>query len=275
MSAHHKQVSPESSQAINRLLSVFLREPCQHIKQIQKRHARLQHRLECRRNQSQTRSQLQRYLSRFHFPQQQSYQSLLARDPRSRILVSFHFSDYIYGMHFLVNRVQHLGPVKVLSQRAGSVVYWQNMRSAFGSLITDSNIELLVKSHDVLWLSALLRNPHSTLIMFCDLPAGCGEQTRVQFLQREAWFPKGPATLAVLNRVPLLPVIIVMRGQEQHVVLYPQLETAPVHEETYQDCINRLTQSLVTILEQHLLNSPDSWRYLQRLPLYFSEAKSA
>jgi len=275
MSAHQNQVSAESSQSINRLLSVFLREPCQHIKHIQVKHERLQRRLECRRNQSQTSSQLRRYLRRFHFPQQQSYQNLLASDPRSRILVSFHFCDYIYGLHFLVNKVQHPGQVKVLSQRAGSALYWQNMRSAFGSRTVTSNVELLVKSHDVLSLSEFLRCAHNTLIMFCDLPAGCGEQTRVQFLQREAWFPKGPATLAVLNRVPLLPVIIAMRGREQHIVLYPQLEVAPIHEEKYPDCINRLTQNLVAILEQHLLSSPESWRYLQRLPLYFAEAKSA
>lgn len=275
MSAHQNQVSSEPSQAINRLLSVFLREPCRRIKPIQARHERLQRHLECRRNQSQTPSQLQRYLRRFRFPQQQSYQELLASDPRSRILVSFHFCDYIYGLHFLVNQVQHPGRVKVLSQRAGSALYWQNMRSAFGSRAVTSSVELLVKSHHVLSLSEFLRSSHNTLIMFCDLPAGCGEQTRVRFLQRDAWFPKGPATLAVLNRVPLLPVINVMRGREQHIVLYPQMEAAPMHEENYPDCISRLTQNLVTILEQHLLSSPESWRYLQRLPFYFAEAKSA
>jgi len=273
--ATHKQFSvTHAEQTATGLLSVFLREPRQHIDRLQSRHDRLQARLEYNRHHPQTDSHLKRHILRFHFPQKVDYEKLLAVDSRSRILASFHFGDYVYGMHFLANNIEHPGPLKVLSQQPGSSIYRANIHAAFGVDSANEGAELLSDRQDVAALSAFLRQQQSTLILFCDLPSGCGERVCVNFLQRSAWFPRGPATLAVINRVPILPVITVAQGQKHYLILYPQLETAAQPEESLPDCIARITQCLVAILETHFRDSPEAWRYLRLLPAYFMDVKN-
>lgn len=252
-------------------LSCYLREPRHTVRRLLASHHRYQRRLDQQRHQCLSLTQLQRLRRSFCFPQQQAYADLLAADPRSRILAAFHFGNYVYGMNALLASVAHPGLVKVLSQRGASAVHWQNIEAAFGGRAPAQEVEWLSNSLEPAALSAFLRVTGNTLILFCDLPPGNGELSEVQFLGRTAWFPKGAATLAVTNRVPLLPVITLQQGRQNHIVLLPQIESTPLSGsgERSAACIERITQSLVNLLAQVLLHSPEQWRYLQGLPMYF------
>lgn len=265
-----------SALAIN-ALSLYLREPCQQVRTLLSRHARLQKQLDYKRHHLLSISQLQRLRKSFGFPGQAAYASLLARDSRARILATFHMGDYVFGMNALIASTPHAGLVRVLSQRAASTQHWQNVRKSFGTLTPGPKVELLTANTSQLQLSAILRERGNTLLLFCDLPAGNGELIKVKFLGRDAWFPRGAATLAVMNRVPLLPVITFRINQRNQIVMLPQLESRPnlARGEQSLQCIQRLTQEITNILEAVFIAFPDQWRFLPCLPLYFSAPETA
>lgn len=258
-------------------LSIYLREPCEQVRRVLNRHVRLQQRLDHQRQQLLSKSQLQRLQQSFSFPSQQAYSQLLASDSRSRILAAFHLGDYVFGMNALVASVPHRGVVRVLSQQAATANQWQNVRAAFGARTHGPEAELLTANTAPSQLSTFLRKRGSTLLLFCDLPVGNGELVKVRFLGRDAWFPRGAATLAVANRVPVLPVITFRQGRRNQIAVLPQLESVPKHHagERSSHRVQQLTQALVNILQQFFLWSPEQWRFLQSLPLYFDPAAAA
>jgi len=255
-----------------RALSLYLREPCDEVRRVLRRHARYHQRLEYNRHHFLSTSHLQHLQKSFQFSQQQEYAQLLHADPRSRILAAFHCGDYVFGMNAFVCSVAHSGMVRVLSQRAASAAHWQNIRTAFGTGARGPEAEMLRANTTQTDLSAFLRASNNTLMLFCDLPAGNGECIKVKFLGRDAWFPRGAATLAVANRVPLLPLICLPQGRRNQIVLFPQLESSSNNNshEPIAVRVQRLTQSLANILEQVVLLNPAHWRYLPSLPLFFT-----
>ena len=291
-SRRKKQPQVLSQAAHCRALSLYLREPCAAMRGLLRRHARYQRRLDYNRHHVLSSAQLQRLQQSFEFSQQQAYAQLLHSDPRSRIVAAFHCGDYVFGMNAFVSSVIHDGMVKVLSQRAATAAHWQNIRTAFGAGARGQEAELLRVDTAPTDLSAFLRARNNTLLLFCDLPAGNGERIKVKFLGRDTWFPRGATTLAVANRVPLLPVISLPQGRGNQILLFPQLESASssgVNTDANADTdintntntnshvdeaialrVQRLTQSLADILEQVVLLDPVHWRYLPSLPLYFT-----
>ena len=258
-----------------RLLSVYLREPSTEIQRLLTLHARFQQQLECRRNQCQSVSSMRQHLRRFHFSQHADYARLLRADLRSRIVVTYHCGDFVYGMHTLVHSAPHPGQVKVLSLASASAACWHNVRAGFGAQAHGPEAELLIAATSAADVSAYLRSGSNTLLVFCDLPAGNGAVASVKFLRRTAWFPKGPATLAVLNRVPLLPVITYTHRGQNEIVLFPQIESARETGEPLSACVSRITQQLIDILERFFIQYPAQWRYLQALPRYFEPPDAA
>lgn len=289
-------------------LSLYLREPRRRVESLLVKNTRLQSRLDFNRDHRLSIPHLQQLAQSFRISEPEAYCRLLADDSRSRIIAAFHLGDYVYGMNALLASVPHTGLVRVLSQRAACAEHWRNIERAFNGRVPGQEAELLVGDTTPAQLSALLRGRSNTLLLFCDLPVGNGVVTRVKFLGRDAWFPRGAATLAVMNRVPLLPVFCYTGGlyrneqhlNEQHfnkqhfnerhfneqrcnkphfnrhqseVFVLPQLECAPrVRQgESYTQCIQRITQALVMILEEVLICAPEQWRYLAYLPRYFSD----
>jgi lauroyl/myristoyl acyltransferase len=119
-------------------------------------------------------------------------------------------------------------------------------------------------------LSTLLRRGNCTLVLFCDVSAECGARTAVRFLGRQAWFSRGPATLAVINRVPLVPVLCTNDANQSWIDITSPLDPVPHADESVRDCVDRLTQQLVSHFEDYFRASPEQWRYLHQLPLYFT-----
>ena len=274
-----------SASALN-ALSLYLREPHRRVESLLAENARLQSRLDCNRSHLLSMPQLQQLTQSFRISEPEIYRRLLADDSRSRILAAFHLGDYVYGLNALVASVPHTGLVRVLSQRAASTEHWRNIERAFNGRVPGQEAEWLIGNRNPAELSALLRRRGNTLVLFCDLPAGSGVVTQVKFLGRDAWFPRGAASLAVMNRVPLLPVFCYTAGQcskglhhkekpfnkqQSEVFVLPQLESAPRirQGENHTQCIQRLTQTLVQILEEVLIRAPEQWRYLPCLPRYF------
>ncbi len=225
--------------------------------------------LEHRRNHPLPPPELRRLVAGLHFPQKGKLRELIEADPRSRLLVSYHFGDYIYGLNLLGAGIGDRAKVYYLSQARGSDGYFQNIRRAFGNRAQGPESQLIVDESDISTLAPLLRSPGVQFVTFCDLTGQFGDTAGVDFLQRPACFPRGPALLSLTNRIPMLPVINWFDGDRVQIVLGEQLEPERIRGESLAAASDRLTAALTRFFEPFFRTSPEQWRYLGALPLYF------
>ena len=82
-------------------VSIYLREPRGSAANFLLRNRLFVRQLENRRNTLMNCRKISRYCKNFKMGQRQEYLALLSTDQRSRILVSYHFGEYVYGMNYL------------------------------------------------------------------------------------------------------------------------------------------------------------------------------
>lgn len=251
-----------------RSISFYLREPLRQTRRLLRANHRHLARLHRLRNKPQRRGFLRRYAAGFEIPDRDAISELLCSDSRSRVIATFHFGDFVFGL----NQFSLLAPASrrqfFLSQEVQPAVCYDNLRKAFGTGGATGNQQLLKTTASGTGLSALLRQPGTDLYLFVDLPPGHGELCAVDFLGRPAFFPRGAASLAVLNRVPLLPVICLARGGGNQVLVSRQFEPDYCRRISAPARISAMTQALVALLEA-CHGELAQWRYLSLLPDYF------
>ena len=253
------------------LLSIYLREPLTTTSEILVKNVRFLDEIEHRRNTALTKTELQQWRSSIHIARSQDYREQAAHDEGSRIIASFHFGDFIYGLNALMCLE---GPHRrrlVYSQAKGSDAYYHNMRHCFGGRALTHDAQLTAAEADPLGLAQSLRKGNCTLVMFCDLPPSYGETTAVEFLGREAWFPKSPALLALTTKTPLIPVINLKNRRQNHLRIVDAIEPFRRLDESLEAAVQRITQELIGLLEAYLRRQPEQWRYLQVMPIYFAK----
>ena len=259
------------SQEFYRWMSVYLREPLRIVKTILAKNIIFQRQLEYRRSHTLDSFRLDCQRKSIVFEQPREYSEQISDDKRSRIIAAYHFGDFVYGMNYLGCFEDADRARVVLSQIDATPQYFDNMRRAFGEKVAGRDSQLLSSQSNMLVLSALLRCGNCTLVLFCDLPNGFGELVRVNFLKRKAWFPKGTATLSIVNQTPILPVINYFDGKLNKIVIGRQIEPYLKIDELLEDGVVRITQTLVSFFECFFTRYPEQWRYLQKLPLYFTD----
>lgn len=252
-------------------LSSLLHEPEQQVQQWLQRNRSYLARVERFRNKTQPRARLQAHKASFRFQQRQEFEELIHLDSRSRILLGFHFGDFIYGNNVVADSEPGSRRQCFLTQLPPTDHFLRNMRSCFGEEQFNNRQQLIADNTTSAELAAHLRRPQCSLLSFVDLPVGFGERVEVNFLGRRAWFPKGPATLALVCKIPLLPVINWWDGRLNRIQLFEQIEPRIATGETLQQATTRITQSLAGILESVLLQHPWQWRFLTALPAFFVE----
>lgn len=256
-------------------VAAFLREPQTRASRLLSANRKWLAELEHWRNRRQQKAALQRHIALLRFPQQRNLQELISNDPRSRLLVSYHFGDYIYGLNLLAAGISERATVRFLSEAPGSAAYFANVENAFGSKAIRPPSQLLAAEASMNHLTPLLRGRGVQFITFCDLTDHYGSPVEVDFLCRAAWFPRGPAILSLTNRVPLLPVINWFDGARGQLVLGEQMEPERFRGETLAEAASRMTAKLIRFFEPFFRNNPEQWRYLGALPLYFIQAGAA
>ncbi len=268
--AWHGTNSPSQAQALRSALSRILREPQQEVKALLDRNWRYLAQVEKYRNRRLSPSTVHKHIDSFRFEQSDEYQQLLQQDSRSRLIVSFHFGDFVYGPNIVASFEGASRKQYFLTQLESTPEFLANWRAGFSHRRTRQPKQLIVSATSAVQLIRLLQIPDTTLLTFADLPPGFGRCTQVKLLGREAVFPSGPATLSVLSQVPMVPVLNVeVRGMNQ-VIAFPQLEPSLKIGESREQKVERLTQNLATILETALLEYAWQWRYLSLFPAYFA-----
>ncbi len=251
------------------ILSRYLHEPNSAMLQLLRKHRRYFNEVNRFRHRRQSPQVLDRHLASFQFQQRHEFDELQRHYPGSRILVSYHFGDFIYGNNLvagceIAGRQQYY-----LTQLPSSDAFLSNMHYCFGKDGFSNREQITANAVSAATLVRKLRSERCSLLTFVDLPSGFGERIRVSFLDRQAWFPKGPAVLSLASGAPILPVIHCRTGNSNHIQLFPLLEARKFHGESLLQASTRLTQSLVTILERALRRYPWQWRFLSLLPTYF------
>lgn len=254
-------------------IALAIRQPVNAISCLLAKNRLHNSRFEQRRNRVERSSLVQRYCEGFKIPQREDYLGLIQKDRRSRIIVSFHCGDFLYGCASLLVLDGSKRRKYVMSLNRSSNACYSNLAAGFSRQIPGPECELLLGETDASTLSQILRAGNASILLFCDIPPGLIETTAVNFLNRPAWFSIGPAILALANRVPLLPLINYSTKNSSYVRLATQIEPVLLPSETLHGGAKRITQSLATFFESVFLENPEQWRFLSLLPRYFSEPK--
>lgn len=256
-------------------VSALLREPRARTRRLLAANEQWLAALEHRRNNRLARTALRRHTARLHFPQAQNLRQLLDDDPRPRLLASYHFGDYIYGLNLLGATVNTRAKAIYLSETPGGAAYFANMKRAFGAAAMGPDARLSARDASGAGLAPLLRREGLQIIIFCDPGEPVGGRAEVDFLYRQARFSRGPALLSLTNRIPLLPVINWFDGEREQIVLGAQLEPERFNGETVAQAAARITAELVRFFEPFFRLNPEQWRHLGALPRYFFQAGAA
>ncbi len=253
------------------LHAFFLREPRARTLQILGNNQKFLAQVERRRNSVLSPAALSKHQSQFYIPQLSAFKELVDYDRRSRIVATYHFGDFVYGLNELMCH-EVAGRKRLLySQERASSAYFHNVRLAFGARGVAADGQLTADQTSPLALLDSLRQGHCTLVMFCDLPQNFGATVAVKFLGRQARFPRGPALLAVTAGVPVLPVICYQHAGQHRVHFGKYLEASVTGSGSREVAVKRVAQSLCALLEEFLARFPAQWRYLRQLPGYFIE----
>ncbi len=252
-------------------LCFYLREPLATVLSLLRKNNTFLRKVEKTRNSYGSSKGLQRYIGTFEIVNSRELRHLYRSDPRSRILASFHFGDFPYGLNKLIAAQSESIDSKVLSQSKYSVVFQDNIKRAFGAAAPTADSQLLYDDVHTQVLAGFLRRQSANLLMFADLPSTYGEAVRVRFLGRWAWFPKSIAVLCLVNKVPVLPVICYSIGKANYVEVGRQIEPVRRKDETREAAIGRITQLIVEFFEYFFRQHQQQWRYLTILPSYFVE----
>ena len=257
-------------QTLQTAIAFFLREPLELTRQTLNANAVFLAQVEQRRNALQSVHKLRHYKQRIDCAQELSFKKFTAGDSRSRIIACYHFGDFIYSLNYLMC-LEQSGRNRILySQYVHSSAYLSNMQRAFKGQTLSCNSQLTQDQKNATDLYRELRRGNCTLAMFCDLPGDSGEVVKVNFLGRKACFPKGLALLAITSRTPVLPVIACDEQERNTLRIFNLIEPSMRLDEDLDAACVRITQQLVDILEELIAEHPQQWRYLSKLPCYFS-----
>lgn len=253
-------------------IAFYLREPIASTQQILKKNVNYVRRNEEFRNKKQSLKRLNSQLNSFEFIDRENYLQLQSCNQSSRIVCSFHFGDFIYGLNALMclespsqKRIFH-------SQQRASKDYFHNIKLSFGDRAVLDKNQLTTSASNVLQILYQLRVQPTTLVMFCDLPGNFGQSCEVSFLGRKAFFPRGVATLGLCAQIPIIPAISFSVSNTNYVKVFAPISPVKAQDETREKAVSRIIQDLVCILESFVQLFPYQWKFLQALPNYFYKA---
>ncbi len=250
------------------LLAYLLRQPIRDVTALLASNRAHNSGLERSRNIIHSQSLVRQYCSKILIPQHEDYLHLERDDPRSRIVASFHFGDFIYGCAKLFTLGSNARSKFVLSLNNSSSACYSNLSAGFGSEAPGPETELPLLQTSTARLSELLRAGNTSILLFCDLPPGLGEGTQVRLLNRTVWFSIGPAVLAIANKVPILPLINFSNGEHNYVYLGRQIEPELIGGESLRIGARRITQELASFFERVFVSYPEQWRFVSLLERY-------
>lgn len=94
----------------------------------------------------------------------------------------------------------------------------------------------------------------------------------VDFFQRKAKFPPGPARLAITTGAPLITAYVSYTNEGIHVDFSEPISLSP-RSESIENKVERITQEIAKNFERGIRSRPDDWHMLQRVFIEESAAE--
>ena len=210
------------------------------------------------------------YLAGFRWPELDAYRRYIRGNTLSRILVTIHMGDFLGAFARISQECPTNWSVLALrrEQNESADPLEQVQFCANTSLLRPGQYSTV----DVV---ARLRSGRHTLAILCDLGVKFGQTDRVNFLGQMANFVRGPASIAVLSKVPIVPFVCYHNEGCEHIEMHAPMQYKPSGEEGFSQAVNRMTQQLVRMTEQWVLQHPQQWKYLPEVFSFLQANASA
>lgn len=118
-----------------------------------------------------------------------------------------------------------------------------------------------------------LRKGELSLGVYCDLPGSFGKSASICFLGKKAQIVIGPAKIAVLGRVPIIPVFCFIRNHIPHIEMHAPIHTHRSVDESVDEAAKRITQSMHRVSERVIRRHPEQWLYLDKIQNFYQPSK--
>lgn len=118
-----------------------------------------------------------------------------------------------------------------------------------------------------------LRKGELSLGVYCDLPKSFGKSASICFFGKKAQIVIGPAKIAVLGRVPLIPVFCFIKNHIPHIEMHAPIHTYRSVGESVDEAAKRVTQSMHRVSERVIRRHPEQWLYLDKIQNFYQPSK--
>ena len=113
-----------------------------------------------------------------------------------------------------------------------------------------------------------LRKGECSLYSYIDLSSAAGVSHEVTFFGQRARFAKGIVELAIMAKVPIVPLVTFMDGGRSYMRSGGILDTALIGTEGIDEGCIRILQKVVSFSEQYIKKYPDQWTFLGSTHIY-------
>lgn len=114
-----------------------------------------------------------------------------------------------------------------------------------------------------------LRKGVLSLGVYYDLPRSFGKSESIPFLGKKAQIVIGPAKIAILGRVPIIPIFCFIKNHIPHIEMHAPINTHRSIGESVDGAAKRITQSMLRVSDQVIRRHPDQWMYLDNIQSYY------
>lgn len=175
---------------------------------------------------------------------------------RPLLIVTIHMGDFQLGFLRLMERFRPARKTFLFKLNAGDEKETALMK-AFESLMNPPTV-LRVKEGGGRAAYLALRQSH-IVVMTIDLEVKVNSRSVVDFFGKPCYMQNGPATIAVLSKALVIPIVTYKNHKGHKVVrVEPSIDScANAQGETIEQRIDRVTQELANCLQQWLINWPE------------------
>jgi lauroyl/myristoyl acyltransferase len=263
-------VAKSFTQELQSRLSRIFSEPETRINRLLEQHnfyfefnyaKRLLHRRHSRRQQQQ--------LNQFQWAEAEAFAGLMAADRGSIVLATIHMGDFVGAFHRIC-QITGSSRQTISLQRDK-----QNDDNNDYAMVDSSAHHAMLNGqfHPIEIVSALRSGGHILSMLF-DLKDDFGASTKVSFFGFPARFVKGPAQLAVMGGVPIIPFVTYEQDGVDVIDMDELIDTSVLSGESLADAMQRITQRLIALAEKWIRANPSQWKYLLSIFSYFEKKPS-
>jgi len=213
--------------------------------------------------------QQQQQLNQFQWSEAEAFADLMTTNTGSIVLATIHMGDFVGAFHRICK-------VTGSTRQTISLQREHHIDGNNDYTIVDSNRHhaMLHGQRNLIDIVNALRSGKHILSMLFDLKDDFGASTTVNFFGYPCRFVKGPAQLAIMGGVPIIPFVTYEQDGVDIIDMDELIDTSVLAGESLADATRRITQRLIVLAEKWIRANPAQWKYLLSVFSYFEKTPS-